>query len=324
MTKILVTGVGAIIGYGILRSLRKARPNSHLVGIDIYDDAVGQAWCDQFIQAVPTASSDYVNWLVDLAWQTKIDLIMPGIEQDVHRLSDARDYLNSQKVQVCLNDANLIDLTRDKWSTFEALRDIDEACRIPSLASGGFDELVENLGFPFILKPRRSYASKGLLQIADREIFERHAHKLGTELIAQPIVGSDDEEYTAAVFGDGTGRACASITLQRRLAADGSTNKAWVRDLPDLNNVIDRLMAYFKPIGPTNLQFRRTVDGWKLLEINPRISSATSIRCAFGFNESLMSVEYFLEGKIPTQPLVRPGYAVRYIEDIVFYDRDNF
>jgi carbamoyl-phosphate synthase large subunit len=57
------------------------------------------------------------------------------------------------------------------------------------------------------------------------------------------------------------------------------------------------------------------------LEINPRISSATSIRAAFGYNESLMSLEFFLEQKRPVQPRIRTGRAVRYTEDYIFYDR---
>jgi carbamoyl-phosphate synthase large subunit len=61
----------------------------------------------------------------------------------------------------------------------------------------------------------------------------------------------------------------------------------------------------------------------KLLEINPRISSATSIRAAFGYNESIMSVDYFLRGKVPMQPVVRKGVAIRYAEEHIFYDRNT-
>ena len=46
MHTVLVTGVGAIIGYGAVRSLRKSRTDVRIVGMDIYPDAVGQVWCD--------------------------------------------------------------------------------------------------------------------------------------------------------------------------------------------------------------------------------------------------------------------------------------
>ena len=37
---VLVTGIGAIIGYGIIKSLRVSGLNVNIVGMDIYRDAV--------------------------------------------------------------------------------------------------------------------------------------------------------------------------------------------------------------------------------------------------------------------------------------------
>ena len=58
----------------------------------------------------------------------------------------------------------------------------------------------------------------------------------------------------------------------------------------------------------------------KLLEINPRISSATSIRTAFGMNEAVMCVQHYLWGKVIEQPVLRAGRAERFIEDRIGYD----
>jgi carbamoyl-phosphate synthase large subunit len=76
----------------------------------------------------------------------------------------------------------------------------------------------------------------------------------------------------------------------------------------------------FRPQGPTNFQFRRSDGGPKLLEINPRISSSTSIRTAFGYNESAMALDYFLDQRAPVQPALRRGRAVRYIDEQIFYE----
>jgi carbamoyl-phosphate synthase large subunit len=87
-----------------------------------------------------------------------------------------------------------------------------------------------------------------------------------------------------------------------------------------MEEALDSLCNLFKPVGPTNFQFRVEDEGLRLLEINPRISSATSIRSAFGYNESLMAVEYFLENKAPAQPFIRKGTATRYTEDLIIYE----
>jgi carbamoyl-phosphate synthase large subunit len=100
----------------------------------------------------------------------------------------------------------------------------------------------------------------------------------------------------------------------------GYTESAETVDNSDrFEKAISDLALIFKPAGPTNFQFRIDKNNeLKLLEINPRISSSTSIRTAFGFNESVMCIEYFLEGKKITQPKLKKGRVIRYSEDAVF------
>src|ERR1700685_199187 len=104
------------------------------------------------------------------------------------------------------------------------------------------------------------------------------------------------------------------MSLRRKLSTEGFTDKAEVVELAGIRKVLEELASLLKPVGPTNFQFRLDGTRLKLLEINPRISSATSIRTGFGYNESCMSIEYFLNHKVPVQPSIRPGHAVRYTE----------
>ena len=142
--------------------------------------------------------------------------------------------------------------------------------------------------------------------------------------MAQPLIGSDDDEFTVGVFGDGRGNVCASISMQRHLSKEGATANAKIVNHESLNEVVSRLCTHFKPIGPTNLQFRREGLEWKLLEINPRVSSTSSIRTAFGYNEASMCLDFYLNGLLPSQPAIKNGFATRFIEDYVVYDRDHF
>ena len=138
--------------------------------------------------------------------------------------------------------------------------------------------------------------------------------------MAQPIVGNDEEEFTTSAFCDGQGGYFAGMTLRRKLSRNGFTEKAEVADMEEFSPVITELCQLFRPLGPTNFQFRRCPDGTKLLEINPRISSSTSIRTAFGYNESAMALDYFLNHRNPVQPVIRRGRAVRYTDEQIFYE----
>jgi carbamoyl-phosphate synthase large subunit len=108
------------------------------------------------------------------------------------------------------------------------------------------------------------------------------------------------------------------MTLKRKLAKDGYTDRAETCVLEEINVALNHFCEYLKPLGPTNFQFRLHEGSLMLMEINPRISSSTSIRTAFGYNESVMVIEYFLEQKMPSQPQLKLGKAVRYIEDKIF------
>lgn len=323
MKRILVSGASGIVGYGILRSLRLARDDVFLVGTSIYEDSVAPAFCDVFEKALPTHHPDYLEWLLKVLQRYTIDMLIPGIEADLYHWVENQGVIQATGASPLLNDTSLILLCKDKWQFYEALRASAQPCAIPSALDANFAELAERFGLPFLLKPRRGFGSKGLVRVPDAASFVRHQKMMGNILLAQPLVGNDDEEFTTSAFGDGHGAYYAEITLRRKLSPDGFTDRAEVVDSAQFRETLIELCKQFRPLGPTNFQFRLGPQGPLLLEINPRISSSTSIRSAFGYNESAMAVAYFLEGRSPCQPLIRRGRAVRYTDEQVFYD-DSF
>ena len=242
-------------------------------------------------------------------------------------MSKDQELLNKCGARFALNNPDLIRLASDKWLTHNKLKSIDFPA-IPTVLGEDpdwdFDRITECFGLPFLLKPRSGYASKGIVKVRSRSDFDFWRPQYFHNGLIQKIVGRDDEEYTVAVFGTGDGNADGRIILQRRLAQDGSTAKARIRFDTALDSIVDNLVTHLQPVGPTNFQFRRHEGTYFLLEVNPRISSSTSIRTAFGYNESEMTLDYFLDGKTPTLPHIRSGIAVRYIEEVVRYDCDHF
>jgi carbamoyl-phosphate synthase large subunit len=317
---VLVTGVGAIIGYGAVNSLRLGRHPLKIVGLDIHAHAVGQYWCDAFEQSLPVADPGYAGFLEDVIARHEIELVIPGIEQDVSFLSRNREAFARTGARLALNDAELVRVSDDKWLTHQALLE-RELPAIDSVLGGSFDEIGARLGVPFLIKPRHSYASKGVVYAANAEDLAYWQRKLGDDFMAQRVVGDADSEFTASLFGWGDGSGSRKMVMQRWLAQDGSTVRARVAEEPELVAQIDALTRAFRPVGPTNFQFRleRSSARSFLLEINPRLSSASSLRRAFGMNEAEMCVAYYLDGERPDFPGPRPGGAIRYIADWVTF-----
>lgn len=311
---VLVTGVGAIIGYGIINSLRKSKYECNIIGIDIYNDAVGKNFCDTFIQAVPANDERYISFIQNLFKVYKIDIMMFGTEQEITKISNYRNELRDIYDKIVINSSYLVNLSNDKWNTYTEL---SEKCNymIPSYIEGEYEELRHKLGEEFIMKPRRSYASKGIMKICDKEDFIYAKHKARDQFMVQPIIGDNDHEYTVGVFGFSNGNSTNCIILKRKLSGEGATAKAEVIIDNDLEDIVKELCYIIKPVGPTNFQFRKQDDKYYLLEINPRISSSTSIRMAFGYNEAEMCIEYFVENIKPENRIIELGSCIRYICD---------
>ncbi|WP_339267552.1 ATP-grasp domain-containing protein [Paenibacillus sp. FSL R5-0470] len=285
---------------------------------------MAEAFSDIFELAPKTSDSNYIPWLCQIIKKHNVDLIIPGIEADMYKWSEMYSVISQTNVKILLNNEELIKICGDKWCFFEKLNDNNPQLVIQSRISGSFEELVYQYGLPFLLKPRQGYASKGIVKIYSKEMFMEHEKDFGHKLMAQPIVGNDDEEYTISAFFNDESELCCYMALRRKLSQEGYTDKAQVVSLSGCEEALRNLADIFKPVGPTNFQFRRHHGDLKLLEINPRISSSTSIRTAFGYNESLMSINYFLNGETPIQPAIKSGTAIRYVEECVFFDRDNF
>lgn len=314
---ILVSGASGIVGYGILRSLKDY--NCKLIGTTIYDVSPADCFSDIVLHPPLTIDENYIPWLIKTINEYKIDIIIPAIEADMSCWNKYRKELEDTGTFVMLNNSELIELCLDKWKFYQMLKENNFKYAIETSLEADFNKF----SLPFILKPRCGFGSKGIVKVENKETFERYKDEVGKTLMMQEFVGNNDEEYTASGFFDKNSELKAFMVMKRKLSKQGFTEIAEVVEEPDLKDIIKELAKIFNPIGATNFQFRKHKEGWKLLEINPRISSSTSLKTAFGYNECKWTLEYFLNNKEVSQPKIKKGKAIRYTEDYIIYDSNN-
>jgi carbamoyl-phosphate synthase large subunit len=327
MRTILVTGIGALIGQGIIGSLKDSieRQNIHVIGIDRNSDTHAQYLCDQFIPKpyVEESSSEYFDFWSNLIREYSVDLILPGIEDDVVFFNQHRQ--SSVGLPALLNSSKTLAVGLDKYALFK-FADANNILAIPTVIASD-SQSIDKLGLTLkstIVKPRSSNGSRGIFTfeghgeikdfVATRSIEELNCY------IIQPYIGADTREYTVSIFGFGDGTYEGPIAFRRLLTKEGYTKYAkTVQPTNEMLLSIDIVAKLCLPIGPTNFQFREQDDRYYLMEINPRFSSTTSVKSAFGFDETKMAMRYFFFGEKSFNVSILHGEAWRYTSDFIRY-----
>ena len=316
MASVIVSGVGQVIGYGIVRALKLGNPRLRVIGTDIYPHAIGQTWCDRFVRCPLASDVSFPGFLQQLAKEEEAQCIFSGFPQEIPVLARLAGGILDQGTRVVLNTTNALLFGVDKWELATEISRSSLCIETRLLtAASKFSDIASLLGVPFIIKPRNGFASRGFATIANESDFERRAIKDGS-FIAQRRVGCPEAEFTTAVYGDGEGGFAAAIAMRRVLGGEGNTVRAEVVLETDFDEAHTELCHLIKPVGPTNFQFRLDPSGEpRLLEINPRISSSTYMRALCGYNEALMAYAHFVENTLPHQPDVEMKRFVRFAED---------
>lgn len=315
---IFVSGVSGIVGYGVVKTLLNSKHALNITGTSIYDNHIGTELCHKFIKVPKTNTSNYLDWFQNHFSQYSYDLVIPGIEDDMKAWNKIRS--QNKEIKFLLNNESLINLCSDKWHFFKKLKEYNISCKIDSCVDGSYHSIKEKFGKRFVAKPRDGYGSKDFRILNSQIEFESVQKELGERALYQKYIPDDEGEYTCSVFFDYDSQQCSKIAFKRELSKDGYTNYAETVDFSVFQNSVDSLAKHLKPIGPTNFQFRVFDGNPYLLEINPRISSSTSIKSTFGYNEAEMSIDYFVFKKKLNQPKTLKGKSFRYTEDYTVYE----
>lgn len=290
---IYVSAATSVVGYGILKCLRTYYNNTvQLYGSTSHSDSFLPYFCDECFCSVPTTDSpEYLEWLSSFLLSHSISYAIPSIDPELVIWARNRKIFDAAQVVPLINSPPLIDLCSDKWLFYKRLASTMPSVAIPTSISNDYHEYPT----PFLLKPRSGYGGRGIQVINSPSEYSHFSHLIGDLYVKQPIVSTADHEYSLSAFFGKQSELLDYICLRRKLAYAGYTESA-ILDSSDYSGILKDIAGSFLPVGPTNIQFRMEGAEIRLLEINPRISSATSIRSIYGYNEAAMLIEYARNG----------------------------
>ena len=314
----VVTGVSALIGQGIVSSL-KFKDDVAIIGVDKKYSEYARKICSIFIQKpnTPENTMEYLDFWAKLIKDFEISLIFPGISHDINFFCKNYEFFKKHKCKIILNNTELIRLCNDKLQIHQKLT-AQGVETIPSSIEKNWSGIKNILGRPpYLIKPRNGEGSQGIYFIKDQADLNYWTTKKRSNFILQKIIGDDENEFTVGTFGLGQGNLLDDmIIMRRRLSREGNTVFAEIVDCQSIEIEVRKLAKILHPIGPTNFQFRLYNGHPYLLEVNPRFSSSTSLRASFGYNEAEMAVSYYLHGLKPKNIEIKKGTIERQWMDI--------
>lgn len=323
---ILVTGAGSTMGQSVLKALLMSKygndvnvhvTNSEPMGAGFFfsDRVVGR-------NIVPIAKdSNYLDSIIKICLENSIQGIFSGTEHEIYALSNGAERIKKETgAVVFLSRPEIVDLGTDKYKTYLAFKQNS----LPFPETVLFDDYKKLLeitgGYPILMKPRVSSASRNIYKInSEKELFEKKFDE-SDRIVLQAFLNSDIE-YTAEAFCDKNGKCVGVIPMIRNLDY-GMSYYGKIDDNQEVIRVTQKVAEALKPDGAINVQMR-IVDGKAIpFEINTRFSSTECVRAHYGFNSVEAAIDNYLFGLPINLNNWKKGMFMRYWHECYFDESD--
>lgn len=295
MKNILVTGIGGDLGQSISRCIYDSFKEIRLVGSDVDHINSGNIFVDNLFILPKANDPNYLNELILLLEKEKIDIIIPGTEEEIKFFANFN--LEILKPKVIGVYKNIWSVGHDKYETFKFLKNNNLACPETFLLSKFNKEklidLIRNKK-ELILKPKIGSGSKAVCRITSIDDISHKIFQEGDLWILQEYIPDEEGEFTIAVSR--LDQKLNILQLKRKLIGD-STGYAEVVNYTQIENYVKAICNCFDGNYAFNIQLRLKELSPFAFEINPRFSSTVYARHLLGFPDLAVWVSHYLSTK---------------------------
>lgn len=314
---VFLTGAGGSSAIYLIKLLSK---KYKVVTFDINKYAPGLYFADKSYIAPLCASKNYLKKIDKIVKEEKVDIIVPGIDEE---LLPIRQYFRGRnKPKILLPKENFIKLCLDKWKLMNALNNAEVPCPKTYLLRS-FEKVPLKL-FPCIIKPITGRGSRGFQYLKNRKALRDYllqSNYKKKDLLLQEFI--EGTEYTVSVVVSQKGKVL-SVVPKEVILKKGITQIAVTRFKPEIFETCKKIQEVFGADGPFNVQL--TIDKKdglpKIFEINPRFSTTLVLTTAAGVNEVDLLIKDLLGEEIFVPSFKRNLVMMRYPEQIFIAEKN--
>ncbi len=275
---ILFTGVGRRIE--LLQAFRNAalvlNRELRIYGADMAGTAPALAYCDYTRKVVAMKDPGYIDNLLHICREDKIDLVIPTIDTDLLVLAENKARFAAIGTRVMISEPDMVRICRDKNNTSQFFVDCGLHAPMPV---NNWKEY--NSGYPAFIKPKDGSSSINAFKVENEKELEVYAGQV-EDYIVQPFV--EGKEYTIDIFCDFTGEPVSIVPRERVQIRAGEVLKTKITMDATMIAEAKKLCSVFKPCGPMTVQCIRDNKTGKdfFIEINPRFGGGAPLSMKAG------------------------------------------
>jgi carbamoyl-phosphate synthase large subunit len=263
--------------------------------------APAMAIADKPVVVPHVYSKNYVDIIIEICKCENVNAIISLNDLELPVLAAEKSRFDDAGVKLIISDEKVIDICFDKYKTilFGKQLGIDLPETYLALNKAIEEIKIGNLRFPLVVKPRWGSASVGIEFPANFEMLE-----LSYRLVCLKISGSilyeaskqdpdnavliqekiNGTEYGLDILNDFSGR-CVQVYVKEKLAMRaGETDKAILRNKPDLEDLGFRIGNALGHIGNLDCDIFESDGRYYLLEMNPRFGGGYPFSHVAGAN----------------------------------------
>lgn len=342
--RILVTGVGSIISDSVLKCFKEVKKRKiYIVGVDI-KEKVACDNIDKFYQYKKPTDDDYIDTLLSICKQEKIQFLIPLVDLELSLLAKNKEMFLENNIIICVNNEEIIKKVQNKYELYKYLEknNIGVPTTIEFSNKEEFIKACKTLNYPkdiVCYKPFFSSGSRGF-KIIDNNLDWR-------KYLFQEKPDSRSIAYETVLYGLDKCRDIPPMMLMEFLSGDmfninvlankgkvikiaisnvveqnlGNATKSKIVNNKEIEEYVKKVTKLLNFTGNVGFQVAYSKDKIvKLIEINPRIQGSIYLACAAGINFPYLELKMYLNEELPKIKKIKEIVLERKFKDYIIED----
>lgn len=245
---------------------------------------------DLHIQVPRVSDEHYLDSLLQICREQKIDVLIPLIDTELLLLASNKEKFAEIGVQIPISSPELIQISNDKRETYRFF--VEKGIPTPKVYT---DDEITNMQYelPLIIKPLDGSASSGVTKIRNEKELYFFKDYISNAMIQEYVFG---EEYTVDVMVDFKGNIKTVVPRLRIETRAGEVSKGVTKkDAHIIEAAIKVIQALPNPVGCITLQCFKKLNGEIVfIEINPRFGGGIPLSIEAGANFPMWTISICL------------------------------